>query len=113
MTEMARLLGAQGIWVDQLTTLDPDPVALYGDPPITNYANVLFADNYWQDLGNGLTVPNGQPVSGAYNRQLTNLDGGYASSHSNVHLWYHGTIELETPASDTQATITAAQRATW
>jgi len=113
MTEMARLLGAQGIWVDQVTTLDPDPVALYGDPPIKNYANVLFADNYWQNMGNGLTVPNGQPVSGAYNRQLTNLDGGYTSSHSDVHLWYHGTIQLETPASDTQATITSAERAAW
>ena len=113
MTEMARLFGAQGIWVDQVTTLDPDPVSLYGDPPIKNYANVLFADNYWQNLGNGLTVPNGQSVPGAYNRQLTNLDGGYSSSHSDTHLWYHGTIQLETPASDTQATITTAERQTW
>ena len=50
---MARLLVAQGIWMDQVTTLDPDPVSLYGDPPIKNYANVLFADNYWQNMGNG------------------------------------------------------------
>jgi len=113
VTEMARVLGAQGIWVDQVTTLDPDPVSLYGDPAIKNYANVLFADNYWQNLGNGLTVPNGQAVSGAYNRQLTNLDGGYSSSHSDTHLWYHGTLQLETPASDTQATITSAERQTW
>ena len=113
MTEMARIFGAQGIWVDQVTTLDPDPVALYGDPAIKNYANVLFADNYWQNLGNGLTVPNGQFVPGAYNRQLTNLDGGYSSSHSDTHLWYHGTIQLETPASDSQTNITAAQRQTW
>ena len=113
VTEMARLLGAQGIWVDQVTTLDPDPVSFYGDPPIKNYANVLFADNYWQNMGNGLTVPNGQPVAGAYNRQLTSLNGGYSSSHSDVHLWYHGTIQLATPASDTQATITSAERQTW
>ena len=26
VTEMARLLGAQGVWVDQVTTLDPRPV---------------------------------------------------------------------------------------
>ena len=113
VTEMARILGAQGIWVDQVTTLDPDPVSLYGDPAIKNYANVLYADNYWQTLGNGLTVPNGQSVPGAYNRQLTNLDGGYSSTHSDTHLWYHGTIQLETPASDTQATLTTAERQTW
>jgi len=113
VTEMARVLGAQGVWVDQVTTLDPDPVSLYGDPAIKNYANVLFADNYWQNMGDGVLVPNGQAVSGAYNRYLTNLNGGYSSSHSDVHLWYHGTIQLTTPASDTQASITAAERQTW
>jgi hypothetical protein len=113
VTEMARIFGAQGIWVDQVTTLDPVPVALYGDPAIKNYANVLFADNYWQNLGDGLLVPNGQAVSGAYNRHLTNLNGGYPSSHSDVHLWYHGTIQLATPASDTQTNITTAERQTW
>jgi hypothetical protein len=113
VTEMARLLGAQGVWVDQVTTLDPDPVSLYGDPAIKNYANVLFADNYWQNMGDGILVPNGQAVVGAYNRHLTNLNGGYSSSHSDAHLWYHGTIQLATPASDTQATITAVERQTW
>lgn len=113
ITELARYLGAQGVWVDQVTTLDPHPVSGFGDPPITNYANILFADNYWQNLGDGLFVPNGQAVAGAYNRQLTNLNGGYSSSHSDVHLWYHGTIELTTPASDTQATITSTERTNW
>jgi hypothetical protein len=113
ITEMARVLGAQGIWVDQVTTLDPHPVSQFGDPPVTNYSNILFADNYWQNLGDGLFVPNGQSVAGAYNRQLTNLDGGYSSSHSDMHLWYHGTIDLATPASDTQATITSTVRQTW
>jgi hypothetical protein len=113
VTEMARLLGAQGLWVDQVTTLDPHPVSAFGDPNVSNYANVLFADNYWQNLGDGLFVPNGQSVPGAYNRQLTNLDGGYSSSHSDAHLWYHGTIDLATPATDTGATITSAERATW
>ena len=113
VTEMARIFGAQGVWVDQVTTLDPDPVSLYGDPAIKNYANVLFADNYWQNMGDGILVPNGQAVTGAYNRHLLNLDGGYSSSHSDVHLWYHGTIQLATPASDTQATITTAERQTW
>src|SRR5207249_3843022 len=111
--ELARLLGAQGVWVDQVTTLDPRPVSQFGDPSMKNYANILFADNYWQNMGDGLFVPNGQAIAGAYNRQLTNLNGGYSSSHSDVHLWYHGTIDLVTPATDTQASITTAERQTW
>ena len=71
---------------------------------------MLFADNFWQTMGDGLIVPNGQSVFGAYNRKLLDLNGGYSSTHSDVHLWYHGTIDLATPASDTQATITATQR---
>jgi hypothetical protein len=113
ITEMARLLGAEGVWVDQVTTLDPRPVTQFGDAAVTSWANVLFADNYWQTMGDGLIVPNGQSVFGAYNRKLLNLSGGYSSSHSDVHLWYHGTIELTTPASDTQAMIMAAQRTAW
>ena len=113
ITEMARLLGAQGIWVDQVTTLDPRPVTQFGDASVTSWANVLFADNFWQNMGDGLFVPNGQSVFGAYNRKLLNLSGGYSSSHSDVHLWYHGTIDLATPTSDTQANITASQRSAW
>lgn len=113
ITEMARLLGAQGIWVDQITTLDPRPVPQFGDAAVTTWANVLFADNFWQNMGDGLFVPNGQSMFGAYNRKLLDLNGGYSSTHSDVHLWYHGTIDLATPATDTQATIMAAQRNTW
>ena len=99
VTEMARLLGAQGVWVDQVTTLDPRPVSALGDAAVTTYTNVLFADNFWQTMGDGLIVPNGQFVFGAYNRKLLDLNGGYSSSHSDVHLWYHGTIDLATPAT--------------
>jgi len=113
VTEMARVLGAQGIWVDHVTTLDPDPVSAFGDPSLKNYANILFADNYWQNMGDGVLVPNGQSVPGAYNRQLTNLNGGYSSSHSDVHLWYHGTINLNTPITVDSASISNAQRQTW
>ncbi len=113
ITEMARLLGAQGVWVDHVTTLDPHPVSLYGDPGMQNYENILFADNYWQNLGDGLLVPNGQSIPGAYNRQLTNLNGGYSSSHSDTHLWYHGTIDLTTPITVDTAMITSAERAAW
>jgi hypothetical protein len=113
VTEMARLLGGQGVWVDQVTTLDPRPVPQFGDAAVTSWANVVFADNLWQTMGDGTFVPNGQSVFGAYNRKLLSLSGGYSSPHSDVHLWYHGTIDLATPTSDTQASITATQRNVW
>lgn len=111
MTELARILGAQGLWVDQVTTLDPFPLALNGDPGMVNYANVLFADNYWQNID----APSGQLLPGAYNRHLTSLNGGYppGSDHSDTHLWYHGTIDLNTPTMDNLALITSAERAAW
>jgi hypothetical protein len=111
MAELARILGAQGIWVDQVTTLDPFPLGLNGDPAMANYANVLFADNYWQNID----APSGQALAGAYNRHLTSLNGGYptGSAHSDTHLWYHGTIDLNTPTMDNLAILTSAERANW
>ena len=122
--EISRLLGTNGLWVDHLTTLDPHPLNndgfnldffLYSDvdAPARTYTSVLFHDNYWQDLSSPI---NGEPVSGAYVRKLTNLNGGYGGTggaHSDVHLWYHGTIDWRTPTSDTEASITATERAAW
>jgi len=124
MCEITRLLGAQGIWVDHLTTLDPHPLNNDGfddtlisftvDGPARVYANVLFADDYYQQNSSLFGIdPSGEPLAGAYNRYLSNLAGGYSQSHSDVHLWYHGTIDLLTPASDTQANITATERQLW
>jgi hypothetical protein len=36
-----------------------------------------------------------------------------APDHSNVHFWYHGTVNLTTPTGDTDATITSTERANW
>jgi len=126
MAQLSYDLGTNGIWTDHLTTLDPYPInndgnddfpALVVDAPAQNtYSTVLFADNFWQDLGIGAPIdPDGEPVDGAYRRQLTALSGGYGigGDHSNVHLWYYGTIDLDTPASDTSATITSTERENW
>lgn len=120
--EMSRLLGTNGIWIDQITTLDPHPLnndgfidILYSavDAPARTYENVLFHDNYYQRLD---SFAFGEPVAGSYVRQLANLNGGYSGlggAHSDVHLWYHGTVDTNTPATDTSATITGSERQTW
>lgn len=124
VAEVARQLGTNGLWVDQVTTLNPHPFnndgfvdsAGYSDAPAKyTYANVLFADNFWQNISSNFLAgdPGGEPVMGAYVRQLTNLSGGYGNNDSNVHLWYHGTVQTNTPASDNESSITSAERTNW
>jgi len=130
VAQISYVLGTNGIWVDHLTSLDPYPINNDGDDnpgsyqdasADKTYANVLFADNYWQDLGAGYLFgyPDGEPVAGAYARQLTDLAGGYndidlfSTYHSNVHLWYHGTIDFDAVASDGSASVTSAERQLW
>lgn len=116
--QMSRLLGTNGVWVDQVTTLDPHPVNEDGnsdplfvsDAPLRIYDNVLFADNYYQDFGG---YPHGQFMPSSYNRRLTALPAGYTSAHSDTHLWYHCTIDLRNPADDTEAQLFASSRTTW
>lgn len=126
--ELSRQLGTNGVWIDHLTTLDPHPLnndgftldsLLYSDvdAPARTYSNVLFHDNYWQNASFPIY---GEPVSGAYTRQLTNFSGGYSGTgrqHSDVHLWYHGTVDTNIPASyvedGTTISITSAMRTNW
>lgn len=116
MSELAQLLGEKGIWVEQISTLDSHPLAAgdYGVAPWFPFAppdaavrltrNVVYADNFWrQDRGPiSLGDFNGENMGTARNLQLDeNLlggdavvgDPGYAAEHSDVHLWYHGTID--------------------
>jgi hypothetical protein len=121
MSEVSSRLGTNGVWVDHLTTLDPHPLNNDGfgldwllytavDAPVRTYQNVLFHDNYWQNLD---LIIYGEAVAGGYVRQLYSLAGGYSSSHSDAHLWYHGTVDERVPANDTEAQVTSAEFGTW
>ncbi len=131
MNQLSQILGTNGIWVDHLTTLDPHPLNNDGnidwfyptDASASNtWENVLFRDNYWQNRGI-LLDPDGEEASGAYNRYLNELSEGYLLTdltspyHSNVHLWYYGTIDWNTPTTydyeDDTATIDASMRTNW
>ena len=131
--EIARLLGLQGVETEHVTALDPhpltanDPQPVMGsdvvDTPIKIYENVLFVDNYYQNI----EFPMGEYIDGAYNRLWTSLPGGYHnetgytytigtdtynfSDHLNIILAYHGMIDLTTPTSNGEATMTASERA--
>jgi hypothetical protein len=143
MSEISHVLGTNGIWIDHLTTLDPHPLNNDGnndspisvvDAPVRTYSNVLFADNYWENLGDSdppFLDPHGEAVSGAYVRYLGpayDLAEGYYNDpldifndtyeyHSNVHLWYDGTIDLNVPTSynddGTIITIDTTMRSSW
>jgi hypothetical protein len=100
VADIARRLGQDGIWVDQVTTLDPHPGPL--DAPVDVTTNVRFADNYWRGDPGDLIIPNGTPVTGAHNVHLDDsviTTPGYFDPHNNTHLWYHGTIDLSPDAS--------------
>jgi hypothetical protein len=102
ISEIARMLGQRGIWVDQLTTLDPVPVS--PDPGVVLKSNVIFSDNYYQKSGDGLFTPNGSAIGGAYNVGPLKLGGAYGaldgSTHGDVHLFYQGTINTAANAYD-------------
>ena len=104
VSEIARLLGQSGVWVDQLTTLDPVPSPLNDDPAVLIKDNVIFADNYFQKSGDGLIIPNGSSIAGALNVGPLQLGGAYSSvnggTHNDVHLFYYGTIDTSSNAND-------------
>ena len=99
VAELSRLLAQNGVWVDQVTTLDPHPIV--SDGVVNVYDNVLFADNYFQIDDSGFFPISGEHVDGAAEEVLTDLfdidginDFGNFSDHVEVHDWYHGTIDL-------------------
>jgi len=128
ISEAILRLGIAGIAVDQMTTLDPHPVngtldARYnlnwGDPVPKRWSNVVWADNYWRADGGGLINGldfDGMPLENVFNVQLSESVlncCAYSFSHSDVHLWYFGTINLATGASNGEETVTSQMRSTW
>ncbi len=107
-SELARRLIAAGHQVNHVTTLDPHPVTQsgtpypspeWGDPIPTTWQGVQWADNYWREDLDPADF-NGMSLNGSTNRQLDEgmlghpqQTSGYATEHSDVHLWYHGTID--------------------
>jgi hypothetical protein len=100
LDEIAEALGRAGVWVDQETYADPNPVGVMGDAPPTIYDNVAFVDNYWRSDGNPYNYStNGRPVAGAYNLNVQWLDSeytGWAMTHIVPGGYYVGTIDLAT-----------------
>jgi hypothetical protein len=100
LDEIAKSLGRQGVWVDQETYCDPNPVEVMGDASPTIYDNVAFVDNYWRWDGNpDNTSTNGSPVNGAYNLNVWWLDSqytGWSMAHVVPGGYYVGTIDTTT-----------------
>lgn len=114
--ELARQLGKNEIFIDQVTLLDPhpltgeDPQNPAQDPvidmPVQRYDNIGFMDNYWQGIG----YPQGKHIAGAFNRSWNKLPGGYhrtihapSGDHMNIILLYHGTITGKVPVINGEA----------
>ena len=106
---LAENLAAAGVWVDQVTYFDPYPIlGDYGfsgndtfSETVTN--NVTFADNYMHRVPYPDVDLLGTHVVGTHEQQLDGLTLGYPGNyagHSNMHLWYQGTIQTSDPISD-------------
>jgi hypothetical protein len=98
LDEIAKALGKSGVWVDQETYCDPNPVGVMGDAPPTIYDNVAFVDNYWRTDGNPDNFStNGHYVDGAYDLNVWWLDTNmrfWAMAHIVPGGYYVGTIDL-------------------
>ena len=127
-SEAIRRFALANIPIDQYTGLDPHPVngtldAPYdldwGDPVPVPWNNLAWADNYWRADGGGLINGldfDGIPISNMYNVQLNESAlncCAYSFAHLDVHLWYHGTIDLSPSPCDGEQCINAQMRASW
>jgi hypothetical protein len=111
-SDCAERLAAAGIAVDQVTTLDshsgdgtldyPLDAADWGDRAPVTWTNVGFADNYWRADGGGIPWASdfdGMPLGSDVDLDLGDAIEGFPDvdpvfEHTEVHAWYHGTIDL-------------------
>lgn len=126
-SEVVERFAVAGINVDHVTTFDPHPVNGTLDPPISpdwgdptprRWTNITFHDNYWRADGGWLNAldPDGMPIPDALNVELDESAlncCAYANAHSDVHLWYHGTIDTSPTPCDGEECINATMRSTW
>jgi hypothetical protein len=104
MVALSYDLGQRGIWVDQVTNLDPHPIGqisipfigTFGDAKMRTYSNVIFADTYYRNGGIDLIDPHGQSVGGSFNQNLNDTvqKTHELSAHMSVTAYYHGTIDF-------------------
>ena len=110
-SDCAERLAAAGIAVDHVTTLDPHPVDGTLDFPLdladwldrapVTWDNITFADNYWRADGGGVAAVDFDGMSLPTDVDL-DIEGGIDGlfdidpplEHTEVHAWYHGTIDL-------------------
>jgi hypothetical protein len=108
INNLAADLGSAGVWVDQLTFLDPVTLPSY-DPEIRIPLNVIFADDYFRSDSLLNTVPDGKRIEGAYNTDLPVIDRFHdpqLNAHNSVAAYYFATIDPTAP-------IVAPVRAEW
>jgi Ca2+-binding RTX toxin-like protein len=100
VSEISKDLGKRGIWVDQMTGLDPvggtvvnimGKDYVFGDPEMASYDNVIFVDDYFQTAGQ----PSGQSFDGAHVQNLSEIVDGYVmgGEHNAVPVYWVGTID--------------------
>jgi hypothetical protein len=104
VSNLAAELAERGVWVDQVTYLDPVPVNIpipgvsLGDGPMRVTENIVFADNYWR-ADNSIATFDGQPVDGAHNVDLNSTVGQIndGDPHVGVAAYYIATIDPTIP----------------
>lgn len=127
-SEAVKRFALANIPIDHYTALDPHPVngtldARYnfdwGDPVPVRWNNIAWADNYWRADGGGLINGldfDGVPLDNVYNLLLNESAlncCAYGFAHLDVHLWYHGTIDLSPFPCDGEQCINQQMRDTW
>jgi hypothetical protein len=112
-----------------VASLDPQKYFNWGDSAggssLKHWSNISFFDNYWREDNRTIHPQDfvGELITGTYDRQLSESvldapggndssdalllfkDPGYTLEHSDVHLWYHGTIDKGSKSYDGAETV--------